>query len=99
MSGKSKRPASLGGYDAIARRANPDYVRPDAPCDVPTCPAMVSDSRTITWVTVDGESISISIRLCPAHVTTPISELERLLPALSEMMNSTGRTGYLDLRP
>jgi hypothetical protein len=99
MSGKSKRRKSpLGGYIDIARQAHPDYVRRDAPCDVPTCRNLVSDSRTVTWVATSGSSFSVLIRLCSDHLKSPIDDLQRLLPRLAEMNETAGHPAYLDLR-
>jgi hypothetical protein len=103
MSSKSKRPSRnpspLGGHLDIAQQAIPDYVRQDAPCDVPDCPKLVGAARTITWEAENGEFLSILMRLCDEHGDSPFTELLKLLPALSDLSDTMGNNqAYIDHR-
>jgi hypothetical protein len=71
------------------------------------CSKLVSDrnaagtyggGRTFTWLTEDGESLSILIRLCPDHFRLPMTTLQCLLPRLAEMGAVVGYPAYIDLR-
>jgi hypothetical protein len=93
MSNKRK----LLGYGAKARAANPGYVTPGAPCDVPDCPDGVAGSRTITLIPQRqaDKPLSVLIRLCARHTDAPYDELVRLLPKLAELTEAAGPTAYL----
>lgn len=93
----STDPRKLTGYGAKARAANPGYVTPGAPCDVPACPDGVAGSRTITLVPQRqaDEPLSVLIRLCAAHIAAPYGELLQQLPKLTELAEAAGPTAYL----
>lgn len=82
---------AFGDYGAKARAALPGYVTPGSPCDA--CGQPVVGSRTITWVSVDGDYLSVLVRTCTEHTDCPIAELAAKLPNLPTLDG----VGYLQL--